>query len=648
MTSKLFEPGKIGSLTLKNRIAMAPMGIVGLYESDGRLSQRGIDYFAARARGGTGLIITGLIRPHRLFEQPRGMPFVRSVMADNRMYITTLNQFADALHDYGAKVCVQLTAGVGRVANPEYLSDDDPVAPSVLPCYWDPSRMSRELSIEEIERLVQAFEFSARVLRDAGIDAVQLHGHEGYLLDQFKTALWNKRTDRYGGNLENRLRFPLEVIEAVKRGAGADFPVIYRFGLKHYLDGGREIEEGLEIARRLEAAGVDALDVDAGCYETWYWPHPPTTQPPGCMVDLAEMVKKEVKIPVMAVGKLGYPDLAEMVLEEGKADFVILGRALLADPDWPNKVKAGEVDDIRPCIGDHECLKRIVERKYLSCTVNPQVGMEREFTLRPADKKKSVLVVGGGPGGMEAARVAALRGHQVTLWERDKVLGGNLIPASVPDFKQDYASLIRYLVNQIKKLGVTVELGKEANAELIQRMQPDVVFIATGSRPIVPQIPGVKKDKVVTAVDLLLGKKKAGKTVVMVGGGLVGCETALHLVRQGKKVTVVESLDTAARDMFKANRLHLLKLLEDEKVQIMTDTSVLEVKDEGIVIAGKEGKKSTLAADTVVLALGMQCNDGFEEVLRNKVPEAYAIGDCVETGKVINAMWGGFRTARLI
>ncbi|GAF91777.1 unnamed protein product, partial [marine sediment metagenome] len=261
------------------------------------------------------------------------------------------------------------------------------------------------------------------------------------------------------------------------------------------------------------------------------------------------------------------------------------------------------------CIGDHECLKRIVERKYLSCTVNPQVGMEREFTLRPADKKKSVLVVGGGPGGMEAARVAALRGHQVTLWERDKVLGGNLIPASVPDFKQDYRMLIDYLSTQIKKLGVTVELGKEANAELIQRMQPDVVFIATGSRPIVPQIPGVKKDKVVTAVDLLLGKKKAGESVVVIGGGLVGCETALHLVRQGKKVTVVESLDTAARDMYKANRLHLLKLLEDEKVQIMTDTSVLEVKDEGIVIAGKEGKKSTLAADTVVLALGMQCND---------------------------------------
>ncbi|MFC2122950.1 2-enoate reductase, partial [Bacteroidota bacterium] len=247
---KLFEPGQIGKLSIKNRIAMAPMGIVGLSEFDGRLSQRGIDYYVARAKGGTGLIITGYFRTQRLFEQPEDMPFVRMGMVDHKMYITRLSEFAGAIHDHGAKVCIQLTAGVGRVASPEYLSDGETVAPSPLPCYWDPSRIARELTVEEIEQLVQSFEFGASVLRDSGIDAVELHGHEGYLFDQFMTPLWNKRTDKYGGDLNGRLRFSTEVIEAIKRGAGPDFPIIYRIGLKHNLPGGREVEEGLEIVQK--------------------------------------------------------------------------------------------------------------------------------------------------------------------------------------------------------------------------------------------------------------------------------------------------------------------------------------------------------------------------------------------------------------
>lgn len=645
---KLFEPGKIGKLSLKNRIAMAPMGIVGLYDYDGRLSQRGIDYYVARAKGGVGLIITGLFRVARWFEQPKDMTLVRSVMVDHKMYVTRLNEFADAVHDHGAKVCVQLTAGVGRVANQSYLADVEPVAPSAVPCFWDPSRLARELTVEEIERLVRSFEFGASVLRESGIDAVELHGHEGYLFDQFMTPLWNKRTDKYGGDLNGRLRFSTEVIEAIRRGAGPDFPIIYRIGLKHNLPGGREVEEGLEIVRRLEAAGVDALDVDAGCYETWHWPHPPTTQPPGCMVDMAEMARKVVKIPVMAVGKLGYPELAEKVLQDGKADFIILGRALLADPDWPNKVKAGELEDIRPCLGDHECLKRITSRQYLSCTVNPQVGMEREFTLTPAEKKKKVLVVGGGPGGMEAARVAALRGHEVILWEKGDTLGGSLIPASVPDFKQDYRMLIDYLTTQINKLGVKIELETEATVDTILEMQPEVVFIATGGTTIIPDIPGIEKSHVVTAVDLLSGSQAAGNTVAILGGGLIGCETALHLAREGKKVAVVEVLEEVARDMYTANRMHLLQLLGDEQVDIITEANVLEVNDTGIIIANRSGIERQLPVDTVVLSSGLKADNYLSEELRDKVPELYVIGDCVEPRKVKDAMWEGFRTARLI
>lgn len=642
---KLFEPGKIGKLSIKNRILMCPMGVGGLEEPQGGLSQRGIDYYVARAKGGTGLIITGLTRVSREIEPP----LEDKLIIDSKTCVTWLNELAEAVHDYGAKVAIQLTAGLGRVATLDLLKIAGAVAPSALPAFEDPTIMTRELSTEEIERLVHAFEFSAEILRLAGIDAVELHGHEGYLFDQFITALWNKRTDKYGGDLEGRLRFPVEVIEAIKRGAGTDFPVIFRFGLKHYIDGGREIEEGLEIARRLEAAGADAFEVDAGCYETWYWAHPPTTLPPGCMVDMAQMAKRVVKVPVIAVGKLGYPELAERVLQEGKADFICLGRALLADPEWPNKVKKGRLEDIRPCVGCHEgCLKRVFDVKYLSCAVNPATGMEREFTIKPAEKKKSVLVVGGGASGMEAARVTALGGHKVTLWEKGDVLGGNLIPASVPDFKQDYRRLINFLSTQIKKLGVTIEFAKEATAELILEMKPDVVFIATGSTSIVPEIPGVGKKMVVTAVDLLLGKQEAGKSVVVVGGGLIGCETALYLAQKGKKLTIVEMLDGVMLDMYSANRMHLLKLLADADVNILTETKCLEITDNSITIADKYGKRSTLEADTVVLAVGLKSNERLLEALKDKIPEVYAIGDCVEPRKVINAIWEGFRTARLV
>lgn len=642
---KLFEPGKIGKLSIKNRILMCPMGVGGLEEPQGGLSQRGIDYYVARAKGGTGLIITGLTRVSREIEPP----LEDKLIIDSKTSVTWLNELAEAVHDYGAKVAIQLTAGLGRVATLDLLKIAGAVAPSALPTFEDPTIMTRELSTEEIERLVHAFEFSAEILRLAGIDAVELHGHEGYLFDQFMTALWNKRTDKYGGDLEGRLRFPVEVIEAIKRGAGADFPVIFRFGLKHYIDGGREVKEGLEVARRLETAGADAFEVDAGCYETWYWAHPPTTLPPGCMVDMAQMAKRVVKVPVIAVGKLGYPELAERVLQEGKADFICLGRALLADPEWPNKVKKGRLEDIRPCIGCHEgCLKRVFDVKYLSCAVNPATGMEREFTIKPAEKKKSVLVVGGGASGMEAARVTALGGHKVTLWEKGDALGGNLIPASIPDFKQDYRRLINFLSTQIKKLDVTIELAKEATTELILEMKPDVVFIATGSTSIVPEIPGVGKKMVVTAVDLLLGKQEAGKSVVVVGGGLIGCETALYLAQKGKKLTIVEMLDGVMLDMYSANRMHLLKLLADANVSILTETKCLEIRDNGITIADKYGKRSTLEADTAVLAVGLKSTEGLLEALKDKIPEVYAIGDCVEPRKVINAIWEGFRTARLV
>jgi 2-enoate reductase len=523
---------------------------------------------------------------------------------------------------------------------------------SPLPSFWDPSVIARELTIDEIGEMVRDYEYSCGIIAQSGIDAIEIHAHQGYLLDQFTTAIWNRRTDKYGGDLEGRLRFPLEIVAAARRAVGPDFPIIYRYGLTHYFEGGRTVEEGQEIARRLEAAGVDALDIDCGAYETNNRAQPPTTQPLGCMVELAELAKQVVKIPVVTVGKLGFPDLAERVLQEDKADFVSLGRPLLADPDWPNKVKEGRPEDIIPCIGCHEgCLRRALSGKHISCAVNPACGCERDYTITPVEKKKRVLVIGGGPGGMEAARVATLRGHEVTLWEKGYSLGGNLVPAAIPDFKMEYKLFLDYLITQIKKLGIKTRFNLEATPELVEKFNADVVFIATGATPIIPDYPGMKeaiaKGKVVTAVDALLGEKEIGKRVVIIGGGLVGCETGLWLAQQGKSVTVIARHE-AMREMWWVNAKDVREKLDEAKAKLLTFTNVIEITDDGVVIADDKGKQSTLKADSILLAVRMEPDRALWEALRDRLPEAYAIGDCVESRMVLDAMWEGYRTARLI
>jgi 2-enoate reductase len=671
---KLFEPGKIGKLPLKNRIIMAPLWTV-LAEpvEEGRVGQRYIDYCIARAKGGVGLIITTQMRTSRKWEASLGEPVVNSLRC-----IRWLNDLAEAVHDYGTKVCVQLCPGFGRNQPPNpALPHGGTVAPSPILNLRDPSIICHELTIEEIEEMVQDFEFSSKVIKEAGIDAIELHAHLGYLIDEFLTPLWNRRTDKYGGDLEGRLRFPLELIEAVKRGAGEDFPISYRYPLTHYLEGGRDIEEGLEIARRLEAAGVDVLHIDAGCYDSPGWGLPPTTMPPGCLVHLSEMTKKVVRIPVITVGKLGDPELAERVLEEGKADFIALGRPLLADAEWPNKVKEGGLEDIVPCLGCHEgCLVRCIEGKAISCAVNPACGLETELTISPAEKKKTVLIVGGGPAGMEAARVAKIRGHQVTLLEKSYALGGNLIPTAVPDFKYEYKHLLDYLITQMRKLRITVRLGTIATPELIKKMNPDTILIATGATPstepskctkcgicdttrfrptvcYISQIPGmnegIARGTVISSVDALLGRKEVGESVVVIGGGMFGGETALWLAQKGKKVTIIARHD-AMSDMFWMNAAHVKELLGEAKVKILTYTDVLKITDKGVVISSERGNRSTLEADTIVHAVRLKPNSEFVKAVTDELPEieVCAIGDCVEPRLVLHAMREGLRTARLV
>ena len=657
---KLLEPIKIGKVEIRNRVAMAPMGIVGLLNSDGNLGQKAIDYYIERARGGVGLIITSLFKVENEIDYFQGIPLIISPET-----ISPFGELAEAVHALGAKIFVQLTAGFGRVTSPLRLSSQ-PVSASAVPYYWKPEITCRELQTAEVEKLVKSFGVGARFLALAGIDGVELHGHEGYLFDQFTTSIWNKRSDKYGGDLTARLRFPIEVLHEIKGKVRKDFHVQYRFGLKHYIKGlnrgalpgeeyteaGRNIEEGLEMARLLEASGFDALHVDAGCYDSWYWAHPPTYLAHGCMADMAAEVKKVVRIPVIAVGKLDKPELAEKILEEGKADMIALGRGLLSDPLWVRKVEEGGTEKIRPCIGDHDgCLGRIFLGRPISCTVNPATGREKAYTLNRADKREKIVIAGGGVAGLEAARAAALRGHGVILCEKTKSLGGHLIPAGVPPFKKDLRALLDWYKSEIQDLGVEVRFGCEVTLNLIRREKTDAVIVATGAKPMFPSIPGIQKGLVTTAPELLLGKRKFGEKVMVVGGGLIGCETAIWLAEQKKTVTIVEMLDDlmiGSIPVPHANRQMVLDMLQFHRVTVMTGTRLVEVTDEGGHLTKADLGKITLNADTVVLSVGLTSNRQLYESLAGKIPNLYLIGDARETRNIMGAIWDAYEVVRTL
>lgn len=658
--SRLFEPVRIGQVEIKNRIAMAPMGIGGLLSSGGAPGPRALDYYLERARGGVGLIITSVFKVENEVECLTG-----NMMMVSGGALAPFAELAEAVHALGTRIFVQLTAGLGRVANPRRLQGP-PVSASAIPSYWNPEITCREVKTEEMERLVKRFGDAAEILANAGVDGVELHGHEGYLFDQFTTAAWNHRTDKYGGDLRSRLRLPIEVLREIKRRAGKEFIVQYRFGLKHYMkalnsgalpgetfvEAGRDIPEGLEMARILEEAGFDSLHVDAGCYDAWYWAHPPVYQQNGCMINMAGEAKKAVKIPIVGVGKMGVPELAEKAIAEGKADLIALGKSLLTDPAWVRKVQEGTPERIRPCIGCHDaCMGRVTKGKPLSCAVNPATGRERAYRLERAEKPRKVVIVGGGAAGMEAARVSSLRGHQVVLYEKAKALGGHLLEASVPPFKKDLGRLLEWYRRELEILKVEIRLGTAATPDVVAGEKPEVVILATGSSPIVPDVPGIRDDRVATAVDLLLGKKKAGEKVLVLGGGLIGCETALWLAQQGRKVTVAEMLGDimiAGIPVQHMNRLMMVNLLKFHGVGVMTDTSLLEVGEGGATLIDKCFRREKVPADTVALAVGLKPEQELYQNLRRKTPNLYLIGDSREAQNVMNAVWDAYEVGRMI
>lgn len=649
MKRKLFESGKIGNLKIKNRIILAPMGPGNMQNRGGVFNERIRAYYENIAKGGAGLIITGST-PVSTVLGSKGKDFVNTMLLD-RSYIGGACETVDAVHHRGAKICIQLCISDGRTFP---FGGETVCASAGLRSVVHPEAVSRAATLEELEQVIKDYGNVAALAKEAGFDAIEIRAYGGYFTDEFMTSLWNHRTDKYGGDLDGRLRFLMECIQSVQKACGKDYPLIVKFTPCHGMEGGRKIEEGKEIARRLQAAGVHALHLDYGCWDVHYNQIPPAYMPLANQVWLADEIKQCVDIPVISNGKLGVdPEIAEKVLEEGKTDFIALGRSLLADPEWPQKVKEGRLMDVRPCIGCMKCQERISSGRYISCAVNPQTGMEREFALSQAEKIKNVLVVGGGPGGAEAARVAALRGHNVTLVEKKSMLGGRLLEASAPSFKRQLKRLIQYYTVQLAELNVKVELGTEMTEELILKRKPDVVILATGAKNRV--IEGVQIDKsgsVYNADQILLGEaklEKIGKKILVVGGSEVGCETALHLseILNGSEIKIATRQDELAGNTYFTSRLWIKKKIYEKRISTEHYNKLIAVENNGILVE-EEGVKRKIDADTVILSLGYEAKEEFAERLEDKIEEVYTVGDTNRAREVLSAVWEGFHTARLI
>lgn len=622
----LFKPGKIGSLELKNRIVMAPMGTL-LAEREGIVTDAHIDYYVERAQGGAGLITTEVtyIFPHDN----------RILLCDDKV-IPGLQRLANAIHRAGAKFAVQIIISWGMA------DEVTPVSPSSVP-HPKTGVRPRALSVDEIERLIDRFSDAAVRIKKAGCDAIAVHGAHGNLISQFLSPLTNKRTDSYGGSIENRVKLAKEVVDATKIKTGKDFPLIFRLSADEHAEGGFTLDDAIPVCQILEHAGVDAIDVSSGSKvfsQEWVRLH--MGFPRGARVHLAEAIKKAVHIPVMVAGRIYEPYLAEEILQQGKADFICLGRALMADPEFPRKVMEGRVEDIRPCIGCEYCNDRIDQRKSVTCAVNPAAAREREFAVRPVEKTSNIIVAGGGPAGLVAAIVASQRGHRVTLCEKQHRLGGQLIFAAIPPHKEEVSHFTEYLARQAKKSDINVRLNTEVTTAFVKENRPDVVIIATGARPIVPDIPEVKSN-VVTALEVLSGSKEIGHDVIVIGGGMVGGETAEFLARQGKKVTILEMLESIGHDLL-ATREVFLKRLAEAGVIMETEVRVVEITDKGVKCI-RRGKPEFFPGDTVVVAIGMEPDNKLAEELEGEVDELLCVGDCVEPKRIAQATEAGFRAA---
>ncbi len=666
MLKMLFSPIKIKNMELRNRIVMPAMHFLNSWE--GKLLPHHFDYFVERAKGGVGLIIIGGCT----IDETSGAKNMISVADDK--FLPELSALAQAVQAYGAKIAAQLYHA-GRYAHSWLMGGKQSVSSSPVRSKFT-GETPRELSIPEIKQIQKNYASAAGRVKKAGFNAVEVIASAGYLISQFLSPLVNRRKDEYGGEYENRMRFGLEVAQEIRREVGSDFPIIFRVAGNEFMEGGLGNKEAQIFCRELERVGVDMINVTGGWHETRI-PQITMNLPRGGFVYLAHGIKEAISIPVMACNRINDPILAEKILRSGQADLIGFARSLIADPDLPNKAFWGQFEDINHCIACNQgCFDPIFEQKPQTCLVNPRAGAEGKLIVRPTLLKKKVMVIGGGPAGMEAARVAALRGHRVSLYEKKEQLGGQLPLAAAPPGRQEFLTFAHYLEKQLKKLPITIYLNTEATALHVDLENPDVVILATGAEPIIPNLKGVNQSHVVRAWEVLAEKAETGREVVIIGGGAVGLETALFLAHQGsidpetlyflmfnqaepvenlnsllyrgcKKVTVVEMLRKLGPDIGISTRWTILQDLARLGVKTLTNARAQEITKEGVLIH-REDKEEFLPADTVVLATGAKPVNALYAHLQSKVKEVFIIGDAKEPRRALEAVAEGFAVAREI
>jgi len=629
-TELLFTPFEIAGLRLPNRIVMPAMG-TGLPEHDGTCNDATIAYYRRRAAGGVGMLTieASLVSPDAYGVGPE-------LRLHGEEYIPGLRRLVEALRPYEIPIGIQLW----HPGRQTLLGT--PIAPSPVPLS-SRTPIPHELTRDEIHTLVDYYALSAWVSQEAGFDFVEIHGAHCYLPCEFISPLSNLRTDEYGGPLENRARFPLEIVDAVRERCGADFPVMYRISGAEGAEGGFEVEDAAAVCALLEEAGVCAISVSAG---NWYALHQtigPMFLPRGFLVSLAATIKRSVSVPVIAVGRLDEPSLAEQVLADGDADLIAIGRALIADPDFPRKVQEGRLAEIRPCISCNACVDLVANAKQARCAVNPEVGRDDTWLIEPAAPPRRVMVVGSGPAGMEAARIARLRGHDVSIWERDAELGGKLDVASRAPSKALVLSFRDYQARIIRELGVEIHTGVEIDADTISKAAPDVVLVATGADPLVPPIPGIGGPTVIDAQEILHDRVTVapGERFAVIGGSATGCETAEWLIAAGAEVTIVEMLPTVGQGIELITRRHLLADLRKQGVTILTKAKVTRIEPDAVLYERTDdGEQGSLAVDRVATAVGWTPRGAS---LADLVvgPEVVVLGDAAHPGDFVSAVNAG-------
>jgi 2,4-dienoyl-CoA reductase-like NADH-dependent reductase (Old Yellow Enzyme family)/thioredoxin reductase len=639
----IFKEGKIGNLTLKNRMVMPPMG-TNLAGPEGEVSDQLLAYYEERAKGGTGLMIIEFT----CIDYEYGKGFIRQLRLDDDTFIPGIRRLANTIQQYGAKAFVQIHHA-GRQSNSSLINGKQIVAPSNIACAAV-GEEPRELTTAEVKELVHKFVETAERCKQAGIDGVEIHGAHGYLINQFLSPQANLRTDEYGGSFANRMRFIEEIVVGIKEKCGKDYPVTVRLSVDEFIDGGIDLKLGKEICKYLEKLGVDGLHISCGTYESMDKIIESPLFEQGWRVYLAEEVKKEVNIPVITVGSIREPQFAETILSEEKADFVAIGRGLIADPEWVTKTMEGRETEIRKCINCLHCIHSAMSNSHVLCSINARAGRELEFSelqQLPANENRRVVIVGGGPGGMEAARTLSLKGYDVTLFEKGQKLGGQLHLVTDPTYKKKMTWHIEYLSNEMKRLKVNVRMNTEAEVETILSLKPYAVLLATGGRPKLPEVEGNDFGHVYTYEDVKLQEKVfANKKVTVVGSGMICHGTTRRLAEAGNRVTYLEIPTKASKRIGPDTRLRLHEKLKEVNVDIVTNHKLSKILPDRIIMEDLvSGNHSEIESDAIIVAMGVEAYNPLEDILREQMENVFVLGDAAGYASLGDATRDGFEKA---